>query len=466
MKNIHILLVAVLLVSAAACKKFVDTPVPKNELVSSLVFTDDKSATAAVTGIYSNMNALNYQYANILMSYLNGMMAGEVYYLANFASYDVFKLNELLPSSQYVESMWGDQYRYIYQANSCIEGITGAQSLTPSVRSQLLGEAYFIRAFMHFYLVNMYGDVPLIVSTDYKVNNVKPRERTEVVYDTIISDLKKAESLMGADYPTGKRTRPNKAAATALLARAYLYTGKWVEAEAAANSVLTNGRYSLLKDLNSVFLAESREALWQLQSVNVGGGRNTWEGFTSVPATATGAALFRLDSVNLIHKFDTITDRRFRNWVSNRKAAATGNIAYYFPYKYKVRTSTSSTVTENSMVMRLAEQFLIRAEARIQQNKLTEGRSDLDSIRLRAGLSALPASLDKPALLLATEKERQLELFAEWGHRWFDLKRTGRAPTVLKPIKGDRWQDTDVLYPIPAAARSTNIHLTQNEGYN
>jgi hypothetical protein len=419
-----------------------------------------------VTGIYSNMNALNYQYANILMSYLNGMLAGEVYYLSAFANYDVFRYNELLPSSQYVESMWGDQYRYIYQANSCIEGLTAASGLTPSVRSQLLGEAYFVRAFMHFYLVNMYGDVPLITSTDYKINNVKARERTEVVYDTIINDLKRAENLMADDYPTGKRTRPNKAAALALLARAYLYTGKWPEAEAAANAVLTNGRYALLKDLNSVFLAESREALWQLQSVNVALGRNTWEGFATVPATATGASLFRLDSVNLIHQFDTTKDLRFKRWVDNRKSAATGNIAYYFPYKYKVRTSATSTITENSMVMRIAEQFLIRAEARIQQDKLSDGRSDLDSIRMRAGLTALPTSLDKPALLLATEKERQLELFAEWGHRWFDLKRTGRAPAVLKPIKGDKWKDTDVLYPIPAAARSTNINLTQNEGYN
>ena len=117
------------------------------------------------------------------------------------------------------------------------------------------------------------------------------------------------------------------------------------------------------------------------------------------------------------------------------------------------------------MVMRLAEQFLIRAEARIQQDKLDDGRADLDSVRIRAGLLALPEDLDKSELLLAVEQERHMELFVEWGHRWFDLKRTGRSNTVLAPIKGADWQATDTLYPIPLDARKTNIHLDQNDGY-
>ncbi len=464
MRKVYICLAGVLIFCATACKKFVDTPLPKNEIISDVVFTDDKTATASITGMYTSMNAFNYQYANILMSYLNGMLADEVYYLTTFANYDVFSTNSLLPGSQYVETMWADQYRFIFQANRCIEGLTTADKLTPAVRAQLLGEAYFMRAFMHFYLVNMYGDVPLITSSDFKKNNVLPREKSTIVYDTLINDLKKAKDLMADDYPGGFRTRPNKAAATALLARAYLYTRQWALAESTASEVLGNNRYALLKDLNTVFLAESKEALWQLQSVNTAGGRNTWEGNTTVPASPTGNALFRLDSNNLVKKFEA-DDLRLKNWVDNRKNPA-GAITHYFPFKYKVRTNASGAVTENSMVLRFAEQYLIRAEARIQQDKLTDGRSDLDSIRRRAGLPVLSTTLDKAALLLAVEKERKAELFAEWGHRWFDLKRTGRSSAVLAPIKGAKWQDTDVLYPIPTSARSTNIHLTQNDGYN
>lgn len=462
MKHLHILLISVLVLFTASCKKFVDTPLPKNELVSDLVFKDDKTATASVIGMYSNMNAFNYQYANVLMNYLTAMQADDLYYGSVFANYDVFSRNELLPNSAYVESMWVDQYGFIYQANSCIEGLMAAPGLTPAVKDQLLGESYFMRAFLHFYLVNMYGDVPLITNTDYLANNVKPRESAAVVYDTIVSDLKKAQELMSDDYPGGKRIRPNKAAAAGLLARVYLYNKQWALAEAAATEVLHNNRYALLQDLNNVFLAESREAIWQLQSVNVSGGRNTWEGFTSTPPNPTATVFFRLDTLNLIRQFEP-NDKRLANWTGFRTTPA--GATYYFPLKYKIRLSTSATITENSMVMRVAEQFLIRAEARIQQDKLADGRADLDSIRLRAGLPVLSTALDKAALLLATEQERKTELFLEWGHRWFDLKRTGRATAVLGAIK-NTWQATDTLYPIPATARSTNINLTQNNGYN
>lgn len=462
MKRIHILTIALALTAATSCKKYVDTPMPKNELASSLAFTDDRTATASMVGLYSTMNAFNYYYANVLMSYLSGMQADEMQYLSAFANYDVFRMNNLLPGSQYVQSMWRDQYAYIYHTNACIEGLTAAQTLTPAVRNQLLGEAHFMRAFFHFYLVNMYGNVPLITTTNTTENNVKPQSPASEVYDQIVKDLKEAKSLLADNYPSANRVRPNKTAATALLARVYLYMKQWNAAETEASLVLSNGMYSLLKDLNTVFLANSREAIWQLQPVNLSGGRNTWEGFTTVPATATGQPLFRLDTTNLVKKFEA-GDKRLANWAGTRTAS--NGATLYFPYKYKIRTSTASTLSEYSMVMRLAEQFLIRAEARIQQDKLNDGRSDLDSIRLRAGLDVLPTSLDKAALLLAVEQERKVELFVEWGHRWFDLKRTGRSTAVLGPIKAPNWQATDTLYPIPSDAIRTNRFLDQNEGY-
>ncbi|WP_436488374.1 RagB/SusD family nutrient uptake outer membrane protein [Chitinophaga sp. ARDCPP14] len=466
MKRIHIFLIGVLLFSSSSCSKYVDTPLPKNELVSGLVFTDDKTATAAVTGLYGTMYSFNYQFANVLINYLTAMQADDMAYFSSFANYDVFKENRLLPSSQYVQSMFADLYSYIYQTNACVEGLSTATALTPSVKSQLMGESLFMRAFCYFYLVNMYGDVPLITGTDYKANGVKPRAPRADVYNAIITDLKAAVELMGDDYPTGQHIRPDKSVANALLARVYLYNQNWALAETTASLVIGNGHYSLVTDLNKVFLANSDEAIWQLQPLNVLGGRNTWEGFTSTPAInpttgAFGTAVFRLDTTNLIKKYEP-NDLRLTKWIASNKTTA--GVTVYFPYKYKVRTSTSG-ITEYSMVMRLAEQYLIRAEARIQQGKLDDGRADLDAIRQRAGLPGLSASLTQPALLLAVEQERKVELFAEWGHRWFDLKRTKRSDAVLGPIKGANWQSTDTLYPIPSDAIRTNVNLTQNEGY-
>jgi hypothetical protein len=117
------------------------------------------------------------------------------------------------------------------------------------------------------------------------------------------------------------------------------------------------------------------------------------------------------------------------------------------------------------MVLRLAEQYLIRAEARAQQNNLAGAKDDVDAVRLRAGLPVLPDNLNRDEMLLAIEQERRIELFSEWGHRWFDLKRTGRALAVLSPLKAGITA-TDLLYPIPLDALKTNPNLVQNPGYN
>jgi hypothetical protein len=126
---------------------------------------------------------------------------------------------------------------------------------------------------------------------------------------------------------------------------------------------------------------------------------------------------------------------------------------------------TASPVVEYTMVLRTAEQYLIRAEARARQNNLDGARSDLDSIRLRAGLSPLPDNLNQAQLLLAVEQERRVELFAEWGHRWLDLKRTGRALTVLSAEKPDI-DENDLLLPIPASSINANVFLEPNPGYD
>jgi len=455
----QLFLVSLLLWTVPSCKKYVDTPLPKNELVSDLVFTDDKTATAAVTGVYSDMNAYNYQFPNVLINFLTAMSADELYYFTTFANFDVFKNNSLLPSSQYVSIMWSGPYSYIYNANACIEGLGRSTGLTPAIKSQLMGESLFLRAFLHFYLVNLYGDVPLITSTGYAVNTNKPRDPAATVYAAIVKDLLQAQSLLQDDYPTGARTRPNKAAATAMLARVYLYTGQWAAAETQASQVISNSRYTLMTDLNSVFLANSDEAIWQLEAINTSGGRNTWEGFTATP-TATSTPLYRLDST-LVAAFEP-GDLRKADWTSSRTVS--GKLVN-FPYKYKIRTNTVG-VLEYSMVLRFAEQFLIRAEARAQQNKLTDALADLDLLRSRAGLADLDPSLDQAGILLAVEQERRVELFTEWGHRWLDLKRTNRANAILGARKPDFWQATDILYPIPTDAIKTNTQLTQNQGYN
>ena len=136
---------------------------------------------------------------------------------------------------------------------------------------------------------------------------------------------------------------------------------------------------------------------------------------------------------------------------------------YYYPYKYKTNTPGSG-MAEFDMVFRLAEQFLIRAEARAWQDNQSGAKADLDEIRRRAGLNETTAN-DKQSILNAILQERRVEFCFEYGHRWLDLKRTGTINTILSVEKPATWRATAALFPIPQNAISTNIKLKQNDGY-
>jgi hypothetical protein len=117
-------------------------------------------------------------------------------------------------------------------------------------------------------------------------------------------------------------------------------------------------------------------------------------------------------------------------------------------------------------MLRLAELYLVRAEARAQLNSTAGATSDVDSIRIRAGLPVLGTGLSKEALLQEVMLQRKLELFGEGGHRWFDLKRTGTAISELSYLKPNlASKPGHLLFPIPANERTKNINLSQNTDY-
>ena len=443
----------------AGCKKYVEIPPPDNQLIASSVFADDKTATATVAGLYSRINGFNSSFGNFIANFTPSMSADEFYYAFSSADLDEFRDNKLTSPNTYLSNAWSNLYSYIYHANSIVEGLGGSTALTPAVKKQLMGEAKFLRAFFYFYLVNYFNDVPLILDTDYQKNTSMARTPAAQVYAAILADLVAAQADLTDAYPSAERTRANKAAASALLARVYLYQQQYDKAEAEATKVISDARYQLLTDLSKIFLKNSNEAILQWQTVNTStAGVNTWEGFSIVPASATSTPLYQAHP-NFVAAFET-GDKRKDNWI---KSFTNTSGTVYYPFKYKIRTKTP--VDEYSMVLRFAEQYLIRAEARARQNNLVGAKADVDTIRKRAGLAVLPDNLSQADMLLAIEKERRMELFAEWGHRWLDLRRTGRSMAVLGPVKPGL-EVTDLLYPIPLSARNTNPNLTQNPGYN
>lgn len=438
-----------------SCKKFVAIEAAPNLINSEAVFTSDVTAIAAIGGVYVQMRQLNNSMTNGGLSLFTGLSGDEIYNTSTNPNYDPFYRDSVpKENSTILRNFWTDAYNNIYQTNAIIEGLSKSTALSEPLKKQLLGEAKVVRSLYYFYLVNLYGDVPLVVSTDYKVNEKMPRTPLTEVYLHITSDLLDAENLLSEDHPSAGKARPNKWTATALLARVYLYQRNWAQAEAKATAVINSGTYALVTDLNSVFLQESAETIWEIAPRNEMG--NTVEGTNFIPFSPTVKPSFALTN-SLMDSFEA-GDQRRGSWIDSNTV---DDIIYPYPFKYKSRMNTP--VTEYNVVLRLAEQYLIRSEAWAQQGNLPDGRADLNKIRSRAGLPDAIAATQSE-LLAAIEQERKVELFTEWGHRWFDLKRTGRIDAVLSTVK-PFWRSFAALYPIPLTQIQLNPFLTQNPGY-
>lgn len=456
MKRLYIIIGAILSMIIDGCQEFVELDTPKTQIVSAKVFSNDAGARASFLGVLSQMmNGNPFSGNGFGITVAAGLSADELNNHSSSAQQIAVYNNNLTASNNTtVSGNWSDMYLYIYEANAIIEGVEASTGLSKSIRDQVLGEAKFLRAFSYFYLINLYGDVPLVTSTDYRENRLAARTLVGDVYKQIESDLIEAQKLLLDDYSFSKdeKVEPNRWAATALLARTSLYQKKWNDAEMQANAIISSQQFSLVPDLKSVFLKNSNEAIWQLRPVLPG--YNTNEGVYMVIASAPS----RVSATTSVTSVFEVGDNRSSAWLGS---FTTGGKTYRYAYKYKIRT-TGQPLTEYYMVFRLAEQYLIRAEARAMQNDLTGAVDDINSIRARAGLASISATgLTQQQVLDAIDHERRAELFIEWGHRWFDLKRSGKIDAVLGPVKPD-WQSKDALFPIPQTEINADPNLVQN----
>lgn len=442
-----------LLLLVSACTKFVQVDPPDTAAEQTRVFTNDADAVAAATGVYYQLAAYNLTFCNGAVTFYGGLSSDEFINTDGNTDETSFASNNLTADNSVLESsFWASAYKNIYHTNAVLEGLESSNTISTPVKEQLRGEMLFTRSLLYFYLVNFFGDVPLVLSTDYTASGIMPRTLSDSIYSQITSDLQEAIALL-RNKTVKDNQRPSAAAAAALLARVYLYRQQWAPAVESASYVIDSCSFSLEKDLSNVFLNSSSETIFQLSRSNA----NTAEGQAFIPyASFVPPACTVSDS--LMAAFEP-GDKRRDSWL---QASVINGTTYHYPYKYKVWSSPS--VTEYYVVLRLAEQYLIRAEAKLMAGDLKGSASDLNVIRQRAGLSAITDD-SKDALQRAMQQERRIELFAEWAHRWFDLKRWNLCDEVLGPMKSPGWQSSDTLYPIPLQEMQLNPLLTQNAGY-
>lgn len=439
-----------------SCDGFVDVDLPSAQLTGPAVFQDKATANAALVDIYAKMRDNGFFSGNLSGVTLSlGLYADELDYYgpASDPAINYFQ-NGLLASDSNALQVWNNTYNQIYAANAVLEGLYDSP-ISEADKNQFQGEALFIRSLLHFYLANTFGDVPLITTTNYQTNRTATRTAVNEIYERIISDLKQALQLVQQQYTTNDRVRPNRSVISALLAKIYLFNRQWSEASKESSTVISQSQYSLNVPLRDVFLMNSPSTIWQLYPKAPG--NNTDFAITFI--FQTGPPPFVALKKALVDNFEN-GDNRLTLWVGT---VNNGTSKWFYPSKYDYNTATSSS-REFPIIFRLQEQFLIRAEARARLGELDSGKEDLNIVRSAAGLTASQAA-NQQQLIEAIIKERRVELFTEFGNRFYDLKRNEMLDPILSGTKAG-WNNHDSLWPIPDNELRANINLQpQNLGY-
>lgn len=463
-KRYFLPLASIAITALMSCSEILEVDPPTDALTEEEVFNNVTNIKTAYTGLYSyhvHMNAAYYQYLDVYLPFLADEMK------TDNMSNGIYYQNTYLPTTSMMNSIWQVLYASIYKMNDFIEHIEASTLLCEETQKEYIAVARWFRAYDYLVLSNLYGDVPLILKSS--IPDAKNVGRTKIaeINEAITNDLLYAEQALANSEETKKnvRTRLTIGAAQALLARHYLYTEQWQNAADEATKLIESGVYSLEPDVNKVFYSSSKEVIFGFDMDGFVG-TGTYQGYTRpgiffIPATTANATYYLTDELANAITSDTL-DARI-NWVGYQMVS---DKKRYYPYKYKNNTNATAANYELQVQFRLAEQYLIRAEARAHLNDIEGALADINAIRSRAKVAPVEANTTAEVLMLV-EEERRKELFIEGqGHRWFDLKRTSRADAVYSKLDYKKWESHKILLPIPETQILNNAALTQNPGYD
>lgn len=432
----------------AACNSPLDVD-PTASIDSETALSTPRGIELGLNGAYNSLQSGNL-YGQEEMVFPD-LYADNLDFTGTFQTHREFGLRNLNTTNGAVLLHWAQLYDGVNNANNLLEAIEAVTALTAEQHDQFRGEALFIRALNYSILVKWFGDVPLVLTPSRGVGDesLVPRDPAAEVNAQIVADLTEAATLLGPDRNHGRATR---GAVQALLARVYLETGNNTGARDMATAVINNTEYALNANFRSNWTTKnSPESIFELQySINDGNSQSFW-----FYPQALGGRWGYSPSANLFNAFEAGDARRD----ASIQVAGAGACPIA-PCRYGDKYFRVGTSDDNVVVLRLAEMYLIRAEANARLGAPDQTvRDDLDVLRNRAGLLDLPVTVaGQAALLAAVLQERRVELAFE-GHRFFDLRRHGIATTVLG-IPAER-----LLMPIPQGELDVNDKLTQNPGY-
>ena len=446
------------------------------------LFNNDEGAATFVTAIYShfldwNMTSFSWIGLSSIASddADKGSSPGDT-----GSDKDVMDALTYNPSSPSTSEVFAGNYEGINRCNQALNIIPQLDQADPALRTRLLGEAKFLRAFMYFTLVKTYGGVPIVdhlpnpSSEEDRVMQLTRKSAAEV-YAFIEADLNDAIAALPnkATYAASEKGRASKGAAYALLAKVNLYQEKWQKV--IDNCNLVSG-YSIVSDYASMFKLEGEndaESIFEIQ----GTGSTPAKGISGYSATqgARGAGGwgwgFNTPSQSLVNAYESGDVRKNATIIFAGTTLYDGRVVPLTVenprYNYKAYSSAYTDAWEtdvNIKYLRYAEVLLMKAEALNELGQTSDAIPLLNQIRTRAGLANTTAA-SQADVRTAIWKERRVEMAMEHD-RFFDLVRTGQAEAAFA-IDGKTFvTGKHELFPLPQAFITQSKGLSaQNPGY-
>jgi len=448
-KLINYLIVSTVFCLASSCSDLLE-PKPIDLLTDGTVLNEPKDVPNVEVGLYT-------AFRNIIPSTViaGDCTADMVTFNGTFSQYRELGTKQITSSNASVLALWGSIYNTIYIANFIIERLPEVAGVPATQRNRVMATAHFLRGYAYFIALYSYGAVPLVKETSIDANRNIPRATEAEILQQILADYTEAVGNL-PDLPSTPAFA-GRYALDAALAKYYLYIGDWAKAEQHSTNIISSNKYKLVADFNLLVTKDfTEEAIFEVgytinddPGTSANGLNNIFVGRREmIPSNQVVVALASTEAGD---RFSTI---------SFNANLLKGNDNGWSVAKY----GTADQDNNNVVVFRLGEIYLIRAEARARQAKVTEAKADIELLRTRANAPLL-GTVTQNQMLQLIEEERRYELAFE-GNRWYDLVRTNRADAVMNSFSPN-WKPTYKLWPIPQRELLNNPSLAgnQNPGY-
>lgn len=450
MRRLKYIIPVFLLFVVNACDEVLEPP-PRDILRDDIVLNEPKDVPNVQIGLYNAFRVIPP--AQVIAGDLT---ADLLIHNGTFSQFRELGTKQITSANASVATLWTAIYNTVYLANFIIERLPAVPGVPTAQRNSVLATAHFLRGYAYFIGLYSFGGIPKVLTTSIETNRDIPRSSSEEILALILEDYTFAlDKLPSQTENAGFAT---EYAVRAALARYHLYLGDWATAEQYATDVISSNEYVLDADFATIVETDfPDESIFEVgYSISDDPGTNGSIGLNNL---FVGRREIIPDNTTVVALASDESGDRFSS-IQFEPNNLVGNDNGWSVAKY----GTADADNNNIVVFRLAEMYLIRAEARAHRSNLPGAQTDVNTLRTRAK-AQLIGSLGQQQMLNTIEEERKYELAFE-GHRWYDLVRTGRA-SQLMPSFSSNWRSAYELWPIPQREIQNNPSLVgnQNPGY-